>query len=1035
MQKSYAMKKNKSYLILLILLLVLTESLLAFPVRLRIPDTLAVAKDTIDIPVLVDSTITDSNVVSYQLEISYNANRLKAIGVISSGTLSESWTDIEFDIQEEGRITLAAAGISPLSGTGIIIRIRFYAKESGNAYIRFDPDASSFFNEGRPQLLLDDGSVSIAALPAIKITPDNVLLTSGEEQQFSVSGGTSPYEWSLTVDSVAFINSKGLLTAERRGFTRVVVEDAEGIKDTTDELIEVRALQLSFHDTAAWQGSIVSVPLYTSDMSGLNIVSGEVMVSYNSNALQIKGISGSGALLSDADQIEYDVDQNGGCAFSFAGTTSLSGSGILIYLDMHIDSHYTASSYLEVDYSCFNQDIFGTDQRGRLDITPLPELQIDPLSLKIKPGETEQFTVSNGTAPYIWDITDTSVATINADGLLTATGGGVTKVTVEDNHGAKGNNDLVWVYSTELTLPDTSIQLDEGVIIPLYITGLPKPEGLVAYEIKLNYDTTYLELEDVHTPGTLSEGWMLAHNQSGNQLLIAAAGTDTIYQKGQLLKLHFQFKPQADAGRKIPLEFVDVSLNEGFPFAGTHDGSIEALGSVVVNDVGVISIDYPESACGFTEGEAPIVTVKNFGTETIASGTDIPVNLSVNEHTTLQVSYMLNHDFQPGFSLIVEFTQTIDMSAAQKYDLKAYTVLDGDPNAFNDSLSKTITAYGYPSVDVGPETIVTNELPVLLEAEEGFVAYEWQDGSTKRSVSADSYGRYYLTATDTNGCSGSDTVFIMPALDIGVSEIFEPVSSCALSDTEYVRVTVMNYGTAVLSEGERFTIVLEMDDLPPMVETHTMISDISAGETFPHRFAPRLNFSDVGNHTLVAYTDVDLDNQISNDTSALTVTVYGYPEVDLGADTIEADEFPVLLDAGAGFINYEWQDRSNNQTFSANTAGLYHVVVTDVHGCNARDSVYIKDVSTDIAGVDVNQTLLVYPNPSNGIITVMLPEVNQHKFDLEVVDMLGKVVYSHALSSGEMHKLTLDIAHLDPGIYMLRLVWPGRLEFIKIVLE
>ena len=1029
------MKTNKSYLILLILLLAFTKSMLAFPVGLRIPDTSVVAKDTIDIPVLLDSTITDSNVVSYQLDISYDANRLKAIGIISSGTLSESWTDIAFHIQEEGRITLAAAGISPLSGTGMIIRIRFYAKASGNAYLRFDPDASSFFNEGRPQLLLDDGSVRISALPTIKITPDHVLLTSGEEQQFSVSGGISPYAWSLTVDSIAHINSNGLLRAEKRGFTRVVVEDAEGIKDTTDEIIEVRALQLSFHDTLAWQGSIVPVPLYISDMSGLNIVSGEVTVSFNSNVLQVTGISGSGAILSDADQIEYDADQNGVCTFSFASTTSLSGSGILIYLDMHIDPHYAASSYLEVDYSCFNQDIFGTAQKGRLDITPLPELQIDPLSLKIKMGETEQFTVSNGTAPYIWDITDTSVATIDADGLLTATGGGVTTVTVEDDHGAKGNNDLVWVYSTELTLPDTSIQLDQEVIIPLYIGGLPKSEGLVAYEIKLNYDTAYLGLEDVKTTGTLSEGWMLAHNQSNNQLLIAAAGTDTIYQKGQLIKLHFQFKAQVDAGRKIPVEFVNVSLNEGFPFAGTNDGSIEAIEPVVVNDIGVVSIDYPESACGFTAGEAPIVTVKNFGTGTIASGTEIPVNLTVNEHTTLQATYMLNSDFQPGFSLIVEFTETIDMSASQEYDLKAFTVMEGDPNAFNDSLRKTITAYGYPYVDLGPESIVTNDLPVLLEAEEGFVAYEWQDGSNNHSISAESYGRYSLTATDANGCSGSDTVFIMAALDIGVSEIFEPVSSCALSDTEYVRVTVMNYGNAVLSEGDRFTIVLEMDDLPPMVETHSMISDISPGETFPHRFAPRLDFSDVGNHALIAYTDADLDNQISNDTSVLTVAVYGYPEVDLGADTIEADAFPVLLDAGAGFIHYEWQDRSHNQTFSANSEGLYHVVVTDDHGCNARDSVYITDISTDISGVDVNQSLYVYPNPSNGIITIMVPEVNPPKFDLEVVDMLGKVVYSHALASGQMHGITLDIAHLDPGIYMLRLVWPDRLESIPIVLE
>src|SRR6056297_348295 len=65
-------------------------------IRLRIPDSSAVEKDTIVLPIYVDSSLTGHNVMSFQLDISYNNNYLKVIDVLQAGALSEIFSGFDF---------------------------------------------------------------------------------------------------------------------------------------------------------------------------------------------------------------------------------------------------------------------------------------------------------------------------------------------------------------------------------------------------------------------------------------------------------------------------------------------------------------------------------------------------------------------------------------------------------------------------------------------------------------------------------------------------------------------------------------------------------------------------------------------------------------------------------------------------------------------------------------------------------------------------------------------------------------------------
>lgn len=64
--------------------------------------------------------------------------------------------------------------------------------------------------------------------------------------------------------------------------------------------------------------------------------------------------------------------------------------------------------------------------------------------------------------------------------------------------------------------------------------------------------------------------------------------------------------------------------------------------------------------------------------------------------------------------------------------------------------------------------------------------------------------------------------------------------------------------------------------------------------------------------------------------------------VDLGPDTIICSGDSLVIDAGAGYSTYLWQDASAGQTFTAYTSGIYSVTVTDPNSCVYIDTLILQ---------------------------------------------------------------------------------------------
>ncbi|MEO5931267.1 MAG: M43 family zinc metalloprotease [Candidatus Kapaibacterium sp.] len=76
-------------------------------------------------------------------------------------------------------------------------------------------------------------------------------------------------------------------------------------------------------------------------------------------------------------------------------------------------------------------------------------------------------------------------------------------------------------------------------------------------------------------------------------------------------------------------------------------------------------------------------------------------------------------------------------------------------------------------------------------------------------------------------------------------------------------------------------------------------------------------------------------------TDSLPITLGTAGAVNLGVDTALCGNTSALLDAGAGYSSYRWQDGATTQTYRASGPGIYWVEVTTSEGCTATDTIQV----------------------------------------------------------------------------------------------
>ena len=449
---------------------------------------------------------------------------------------------------------------------------------------------------------------------------------------------------------------------------------------------------------------------------------------------------------------------------------------------------------------------------------------------------------------------------------------------------------------------------------------------------------------------------------------------------------------------------------------------------LAVPDIGITGIINPVTSCSLGTSEKVKVAIKNLGNWDIDKSAIIAVSYSINGAPPIIENVILNATFEHNTVIYHTFSNAVDLSIPGSYEIVTSTIYGSDQIPSNNTLKVNYAILVRPVVDivVGQDTVLTYN-SLTLSAPSGYASYKWQDGSTGLDFGINTPGAamYSVLVTGINGCSARDSVFVAYDVpDLGITRIVTPLSSCKLDQNNPVSIEIINNGFYRISTDKTITISYQVNGGNSITENIRLNIALQAGQSRVLTFAARYNFSTPGNYQLNVSLNYTPDEKSSNNSLSNSVSVWGFPEVEIGAgkDTIKTYTLPITLDAGTGFASYQWQDNSQGNTLNVNQWNLYWVKVTDGHGCSSADSVYVY------SPFNINDLQIfpgkvkIYPNPVQDVLHVTADmEAVKNNLRMELFDLKSILVYRKDFKQIQSADNDIYVNGFAPGEYFLRI--------------
>ncbi|MEO6584167.1 MAG: T9SS type B sorting domain-containing protein, partial [Ferruginibacter sp.] len=335
---------------------------------------------------------------------------------------------------------------------------------------------------------------------------------------------------------------------------------------------------------------------------------------------------------------------------------------------------------------------------------------------------------------------------------------------------------------------------------------------------------------------------------------------------------------------------IILNAHAGFKSYQWQDGSVDSILKVKAPGV------YYVKATNFCN-----VVLKD--TITIASAIALP--LSIGNDTSICINDSLMLTASPGFTSY-SWSPAYNINTVTGITVKvwpakdtAYTVAALQPNGciVTDTIKMSINSV--QPLSLGSDTSICKGTSLSLDAGAGFIKYQWNTGSASQKIIASNAGAYYVSAIDKNSCTTRDTLQIVNVFSLPVVHLGNDTSLCQ------GEVLPLNAGTGFKSY---------------LWNTGAVTQSIVA--------------ANAGKYIVNV-----IDNNLCNAADTLSIiSILSAVPIYLGADTMICQGERILLDAGTGFINYQWSTGETTQQIYVTQQGSYFVAAKNSNNCLSRDS-------------------------------------------------------------------------------------------------
>lgn len=441
-------------------------------------------------------------------------------------------------------------------------------------------------------------------------------------------------------------------------------------------------------------------------------------------------------------------------------------------------------------------------------------------------------------------------------------------------------------------------------------------------------------------------------------------------------------------------------------------------------------------------------------------------NISDFKVNVLELPTSLTYAWSPGTGLNNAAIQNPVSTATQNNN---YAVV---ASYLSCSVTDTVAVnrFALPVASAGTDATTCAQAPIQIgtPAVNG-ISYAWTSNpagftanTAQATVQPAQTTTYYLTVTDGNTCTNSDTVTV--AVGVANPAVITPQGSTTFCSGNSVtlngnvitnpvwlpngettqNLTVNAGGTyGLISEAgtpcaDTSYVSVVVNPLPAYFANGTF--DICPGDSAllegPNGYETYLWQPDIGNTQSVITTNNGSYSLTVTDSLGCSAIVANYTITLFAQNTANISQSGDSLIISPAGNNWQYQWYYNNQPVANSNAAIleaqsngdYYAQVTDENGCSflTNTITYIKN---GIAGI-TNTGINIYPNPATDKLYINLK--NNSVSTLNLVDYNGRLVRSEKAANAITE---IDLKGLANGLYLLQVVTEKGVSTYKVIKE
>lgn len=395
-------------------------------------------------------------------------------------------------------------------------------------------------------------------------------------------------------------------------------------------------------DTTARTGTTFRLPVIVDEVTDQGIIAYQFTLSYQEDVLEALGVEVEG-YLGGQWNIDPTVNTNvpGEVTVVHYGVAPLSGSGVLIMLELEVLSNPGDTTQLRFDSFVFNDgdpqaEISDPAAIFTVTFTGVPILSVFPDTLDFGESDTVRaLYVSNvGVGTLDWSMSedpelawitdirpatgaddDTVAVTVSRQGMSSGSYSGWVRVRSNGGHRKIRVSMTVpqEVLVVTVTIPDTSQYKSRRVELPVRVEDVTGME-IIAYRFSLIFDESVINAVGASTQSSLSAGWgsPTVNTDTTGQITVAHYGPSPLVGEGKLVSVICY--AVGNPGDSTDLAFGRFLFNDGYPYVDCDTPA--AVFSVDTADVPLLLLSPTVLDFGSTE-TVKTFDILNLGTDTL----------------------------------------------------------------------------------------------------------------------------------------------------------------------------------------------------------------------------------------------------------------------------------------------------------------------------------------------------------------------------------------------------------------------------------